>query len=56
MVVVFHNILSSIGGKYQMLPRTYVGSYSGEKGHQFFQLKCIPVLAQSVETFFMLPC
>ena len=30
MVVVFHNILS------QMLPRPYVGIYSGEKGHLFF--------------------
>ena len=23
--------------KHQMLPRTYVGSYSGKKGHQFLQ-------------------
>ena len=26
-----------IKNKYQMLPRPYVGSYSGEKGHQFLK-------------------
>ena len=34
-----------------MLPRPYVGSYSGEKGHQFFQKPWILALAKSVETF-----
>ena len=34
-----------------MLPRPYVGGYSGEKSHQFLQKPCIPVLAKSVETF-----
>ena len=38
---------------YQMLPRPYVGSYSGEKGHQFFHKTCILALAKSVETFLM---
>ena len=28
----FHDRIKNI---YQILPRTYVGSYSGEKGHQF---------------------
>ena len=34
-----------------MLPRLYVGIYSGEKGHQFFQKPWILALAKSVETF-----
>ena len=34
-----------------MLLRTYVGSYIGEKGHQFLQ--GIIALAKSVETFIM---
>ena len=37
---------------YQMLPRPYLGSYSGEKGHQLFHKPCILALAKSVETFF----
>ena len=37
-----------------MLPCTYVGSYSGEKGHQFLQKLCIIALAKSGETFFMI--
>ena len=39
MVLVFLNILSSMKEvkKCQVLPRTYVGSYSGEKGCQFLQ-------------------
>ena len=36
---------------YQMLPRPYVGSYSGEKGHQILQQPWIIVLAKSSETF-----
>ena len=32
--------------KIQMLPRTYVGSYSGEKGHQILQQKWIISLAK----------
>ena len=34
-----------------MLPRPYVGSYSGEKGHQISQQPWIISLAKSVETF-----
>ena len=37
--------------KYQMLPRPYVGSYSGEKGHQILQQPRIIALAKSIETF-----
>ena len=36
-----------------MLPRSYVGSYSGEKGHQFFQKPWILALDKSVETFIL---
>ena len=36
---------------YQMLPRPYVGSYSGEKGHQILQQSCIIALAKLIETF-----
>ena len=31
----------NIKNKYQMLPHLYVGSYSGEKGRHFLQVKCI---------------
>ena len=34
-----------------MLPRPYVGSYSGEKGHQILQQLWIIALAKSIETF-----
>ena len=34
-----------------MLPFPYVGSYSGEKGHQILQQPWIIVLAKSIETF-----
>ena len=53
MVVVFHNILSFMIPikKNQMLPRPYVGSYSGDKGHAIFQQPWIIALAKSVETF-----
>ena len=34
-----------------MLPRPYVGSYSGEKGHQILQQPWIIALAKSIETF-----
>ena len=34
-----------------MLPRPYVGSYSGEKGRQFWQKPWILASAKSVETF-----
>ena len=37
--------------KYQMLPRPYVGSYSGEKGHQILQQPWIIALSNSIETF-----
>ena len=37
-----------------MLPLPYVGSYSYEKGHQFFHEPWILALAKSVKTFFML--
>ena len=36
---------------YQMLPRPYVGSYSGEKGHKILQQLWIVALSKSVETF-----
>ena len=39
--------------KYQLLQRPYVGSYSGEKVHQFFHKQWILALAKSVETFIM---
>ena len=35
-----------------MVTRPYVGSYSGEKGHQFLQKAWIFALAKPVETFF----
>ena len=38
---------------YQILPRPYVESYSGEKGHYFLQEPWIISLAKSVETFIM---
>ena len=38
---------------YQMLPRPYVRSYSGEKGRQFFHEPWILALAKLVEEFFM---
>ena len=34
-----------------MLPRPYVGSYSGEKGHEILQQPWIIALSKSVETF-----
>ena len=34
-----------------MVPRPYVGSYSGEKGHTFLHKPWILALAKSVETF-----
>ena len=34
-----------------MLPSPYVGSYSGEKGHESFQQPWIIASAKSVETF-----
>ena len=37
-----------------MLPRLYVGSYSGQKGHELFQKPWILALATSVETFIIL--
>ena len=36
-----------------MLPRPYVGSYEGKKGHQLLQEPWILELAQSVETIVM---
>ena len=36
-----------------MLPRPYVGSDSGEKGHQFLHKPWIIALAKSVETFIL---
>ena len=38
---------------YQMLPRSYVGSYSGEKVHQFWHEQWIIALAKSYETCLM---
>ena len=34
-----------------MLPRPYVGSYSGEKGYQILQQPWIIALAKLIETF-----
>ena len=42
-----------IKNKYKMLPRPYVGSFIGEKGHHFFQKPWMIALAKSVETFIM---
>ena len=36
---------------YQMLPRPYLGCYSGEMGHEIMQQSWIIALAKSVETF-----
>ena len=36
-----------------MLPRPYVGGYSGEKGQHFLQENWILALPRSAETFFM---
>ena len=36
-----------------MLPRPYLGSYSGEKGHEIMQQSWIIALAKSVETFIL---
>ena len=36
---------------YQMLPRPYVGSYSGERVNQLLQYNWINALEKSVETF-----
>ena len=37
--------------KYQMLQRPYVGSYAGEKDHQFLKNPWIIALEKLVETF-----
>ena len=37
--------------KFQMLPRPYVESYSGEKRHNILQKPWIIALAKSIETF-----
>ena len=37
--------------KNQMVPRTYVGTYSGEKGHQFLHELWILTLSEEVESF-----
>ena len=34
--------------RYKMLPRSFVGSYLGEKGHYFFQEKCICKVYSSI--------
>ena len=46
----FYDTIKNI---YQMLPRPYVGSYSGEKGNQLLHKPWILALAKSVETFIM---
>ena len=46
----FYDTIKNI---YQMLPRPYVGSYSGGRGHQFLHKPWILALAKSVETFIM---
>ena len=46
----FYDTIKNI---YQVLPRLYVGRYSGEKGHQFLHKPWILALAKSVETFIM---
>ena len=47
----YPHFYDKIQKKYQLLPRLYVGSYPGEKGHNILQEKLILTLAQSVETF-----
>ena len=56
IVVVGHNLLSLMKEfkKNLILPRPYVGSYIGEKGHQFLQQPWIIALYKSVETFIMI--
>ena len=39
--------------KNQMIPRPYLGSYSGEKGHQILQQPWIIVLAKSIENLLL---
>ena len=46
----FYDTIKNI---YQMLPRPYVESYSGEKGHQFLQKPWILALTKSVGNLFM---
>ena len=46
----FYDTIKNI---YIMLPRPYVGSYSGAKGHQYFHKPWILSLSKSVETFIM---
>ena len=53
VVSQYPQLYDRIKNIYQMLPLPYVGSYSGEKGHQFWQEPWIIALAKSVETFFM---
>ena len=36
---------------YQLLPRPWIGNYSGEKGHKFLQKKWILALAKLVDKF-----
>ena len=52
-VLQYHQFYDTINYIYIILPRTYVGSYSGEKGDYFFHKPCILALAKSVETFIM---
>ena len=46
----FYDTIKNI---YQMLSRSYVVSYSGEKGHTFLHKPSIIELSKSVETFIM---
>ena len=46
----FYDTIKNI---FQMLPRPYVGRYSGEKGHLFLHKPWILALAKSVETLIM---
>ena len=46
----FYDTIKNI---YQMLPRSYVVSYSGETGHIFLHKPSIIELSKSVETFIM---
>ena len=49
----YHQFYGKIRKKYQNLPRPYVGSYSGEMGHQFLQENLILAWAKSIGTFVM---
>ena len=52
-VLQYPQFYDTILNIYQIFPRPYVRSYSGEKGHQFLNKPWILALAKSVEAFIM---